>query len=216
MTRTERLSLLLEIVRRAGPVTGPQLASVFGTTDKTVYRDIELLRAEGHRIEATEDGFQLLPDTAQTPAIFTVEELEAILAGLSWVGNDDESPLAEAANSATAKIEAMLPPPGDPADSIPNSDDPLDIIRATINAERKLHLEYRDAKGRPSARIVWPIQLDRYDDTGMVAAWCERRNDFRNFRVDRIESLHMLDRYPVRRKTLLARWQLQQDEGDFY
>ena len=50
----------------------------------------------------------------------------------------------------------------------------------------------------------------------MIAAWCEHRDDFRNFRVDRIQSLALLDRYPVRRQTLLAKLQLQQDDDPFY
>jgi predicted DNA-binding transcriptional regulator YafY len=122
--------------------------------------------------------------------------------------------VAEVAERATTKIEAMLPPR--PSASVTcNSDDPLDIVRTCIEAECRLHLDYRNAKGRPSARIVWPIELYRYHDSGMIAAWCESRSDFRNFRIDRIQSLHALDRYPMRRETLLAKWQLHEDETRF-
>jgi len=216
MTRAERRSLLLEILRRpASAATGPALASAFGVNIQTIYRDIDSLRSQGHSIETTETGFQLREETASKAALFTQEELEAILLGLAWIAGQEESPVAKAAERATAKIEAMLPPRK--AESvICDSDEPLDIVSVCIKAECRLHLEYRDAKGRPSARIVWPIELYGYDDSGMIAAWCESRNDFRNFRMDRIQSLHILDRYPVRRQTLLARWQLQQDEDPFY
>jgi len=63
---------------------------------------------------------------------------------------------------------------------------------------------------------VWPIELYGYEESGMIAAWCESRNDFRNFRIDRVQSLHILERYAVRRQTLLAKWQLLQDEDPFY
>jgi predicted DNA-binding transcriptional regulator YafY len=136
---------------------------------------------------------------------------------LSWVAEDEEAPLAEAASEAIRKVEAMLPPHGGDTQSLPSDDaPPPDIIRAAIAGELKLHLDYRDAKGRATARIVWPLELEEYDDTGMIAAWCEHRGDFRNFRLDRIRELHLLERYPVRRKTLLARLQLQQSANDWY
>ena len=216
MTRAQRLSYLLNILRRSGTVaTGPALASTLGVDVKTIYRDVDSLRSQGHQIETTVAGFQLRQHTVAAAALFTQEELETILLGLAWLTGQEESPVAEIAESATAKIEAMLPArPAEPV--VCHSDDPLDIVRTCIEAECRLHLDYRDAKGRPSARIVWPIELYRYDDSGMIAAWCESRNDFRNFRIDRIQSLHPLDRYPMRRETLLAKWQLHEDENPFY
>jgi predicted DNA-binding transcriptional regulator YafY len=223
MTRAKRLTVLLEILRRQDiGATGPELASAFGVNVQTIYRDIDCLRSQGHPIETSVEGFHFRSPAAPkaapaTEEEFTQEELEAILVGLAWIAGQEESPVAEAAQRATAKIEAMLPPrSAGPESVVCDSDEPLDIVRACIEAERRLHLDYRDAKGRPSARVVWPIELYGYDDSGMIAAWCESRNDFRNFRVDRIQSLHMLDRYPMRRQTLLAKWQLQQDENPFY
>lgn len=219
MTRAKRLSVLLEILRRQDiGATGPELASAFGVNIRTIYSDIDCLRSQGHPIETTDGGFQL-PRAAAPQAAdpLTTEELEAILLGLAWIAGQEESPVAEAAERATAKIEAMLPPRSVAvAPVMCDSDEPLDIVRACIEAECRLHLDYRDAKGRPSARVVWPIELYGYDDSGMIAAWCESRSDFRNFRIDRIQSLHILDRYPMRRQTLLAKWQLQQDENPFY
>ncbi len=216
MTRAQRLSYLLNILQRPDSVaTGPALASTFGVTVKTIYTDIDALRSQGYQIETTAAGFRWQQRPIAGAAELTREELEAILMGLAWVAQQEESPVAEVAERATAKIEAMLPPR--PAASVTcNSDNPLDIVRMCIEAECRLHLDYRDAKGRPSARIVWPIELYRYDDSGMIAAWCESRNDFRNFRIDRIQSLHPLDRYPMRRETLLAKWQLYEDENPFY
>jgi|SRR6185312_7276934 len=216
MTRAQRLSYLLNILQRPGSVaTGPALASTLGVSVKTIYGDIDSLRSQGYQIETTVAGFRLRQGPIAGAAEFALEELEVILMGLAWVAGDEDSPAAGIAASATAKIEAMLPPRTAEA-VICSSDEPFDIIRACIEAECRLHLDYRDAKGRPSARIVWPIEIYGYEDSGMIAAWCESRNDFRNFRIDRIQALHTLDRYPVRRQTLLARWQLQQDDEPFY
>src|SRR6266853_2024513 len=73
----------------------------------------------------------------------------------------------------------------------------LESVREAIGSRRVLRLDYRDAGGKPSARDVWPLALYYWGRTWTIGAWCERRTDFRNFRVDRIAGLEMLDRrYP--------------------
>ena len=56
-----------------------------------------------------------------------------------------------------------------------------------INERRRLYLSYSDAQGEPTERIVWPLTLLYWGYSWAVGAWCELRQDFRNFRVDRIE-----------------------------
>jgi predicted DNA-binding transcriptional regulator YafY len=151
--------------------------------------------------------------------IFTDDEIEAILAGLCSILEDEESPLYDAASEASDKIMALLPePPSGPPDfPEPVFADPaafVRFIRSAVECERRLRIQYRDAKGRDSARTIWPI-LEPGSEEDAVAAWCERRQDFRNFRIDRIQSLQVLDRYPTRRQVLLARWQLRHGD-DWY
>jgi len=60
-----------------------------------------------------------------------------------------------------------------------------------------LRLDCRDAGGKPSERDIWPLALYYWGRTWTIGAWCERRTDFRNFRVDRIAGLATLERrYP--------------------
>src|SRR6267154_411509 len=73
----------------------------------------------------------------------------------------------------------------------------LESVREAIGARRVLRLDYRDSGGKPSARDVWPLALYYWGRTWTIGAWCERRTDFRNFRVDRIAGLETLERrYP--------------------
>jgi predicted DNA-binding transcriptional regulator YafY len=132
---------------------------------------------------------------------------------------DEESSVAEAAADACEKIAAMLPDP--PAIEVecptPNPDDPsgsfwVPFLEDAAEAERRLSLVYRDKAGAGSSRIIWPLILDDWRKPEVIVAWCETRLDFRVFRVDRIQSLELLDRYPTRRQVLIAKWQLREDD----
>ena len=60
-------------------------------------------------------------------------------------------------------------------------------------------------------RTLWPCAVGFFDDCLVMVAWCELRAGFRNFRLDRIASLHIREeRYPERRQTLLKRWRQQE------
>lgn len=60
------------------------------------------------------------------------------------------------------------------------------LIRQVIRSETKLKIAYTDVKGDQSERIIWPLVLIYYADNSMLAAWCELRDGFRHFRLDRI------------------------------
>ena len=73
----------------------------------------------------------------------------------------------------------------------------LESVREAIGSRRVLRLDYRDSGGKASERDVWPLALYYWGRTWTIGAWCERRTDFRNFRVDRIAGLETLERrYP--------------------
>ena len=65
-------------------------------------------------------------------------------------------------------------------------------IRAAIRDSRKLYIAYADERGRRTNRVIWPIAMAYYVDVTLVGAWCELRTDYRNFRVERIQSSKVL------------------------
>jgi predicted DNA-binding transcriptional regulator YafY len=80
-------------------------------------------------------------------------------------------------------------------------------LREAMRAERKVALDYVDAHGAPTQRIIWPVALGFMTEYRVVAAWCEARAAFRHFRVDRIAGLTITtERFPRRRRVLLAEW----------
>jgi predicted DNA-binding transcriptional regulator YafY len=220
MSRAQRLLDLLQILRRHRfPVTGACLAEELGISLRTLYRDIATLEAQGARIDAEPGlGYVLRPGYMLPPLMFSEEEIEALVLGMRWAVDRGDSELSVAAREVLAKIAAVLP--DDLRHDLDTSallvvpmrrdeggEDWLPLIRRAIRAERVIELQYRDANGTVSTRIVWPFALGYFDHVRIVAAWCTLRGDFRHFRADRIVSLQLTDaRYPRRRQVLLHAW----------
>jgi predicted DNA-binding transcriptional regulator YafY len=219
MSRSERLLDLIQTLRRhRQPVSGARLADEAGVSLRTLYRDIETLKAQGAHIDGEAGvGYVLRPGFMLPPLMFSEEEIEALVLGTRWVADRADAPLGDAARNAIAKIAAVLPDdiknsldaaslvgPGDP---IAAGDSELASIRAAIRTERKLQIVYSDRRKAPTRRIIWPIALAFFDRVRMVVAWCELRDGYRHFRTDRIEALKpMTKRYPRRRQALLKEW----------
>jgi len=226
--RAERLLELLQALRgHRRPVAASTLAETFGVSLRTVYRDIQSLRAQGADIAGEAGvGYLLRPGFTLPPLMFTSEEIDALALGALWVKRNGDSALAGAAERAMAKIVAVMPKGGDefldsPTQLIASrrnasqADQWMSKLREAMRAERKVIFDYVDAKGASTRRTVWPVALGFLGETRMVAAWCETRGDFRHFRIDRILALEVTgDRYPVRRRALLAQWRRSEGLAD--
>jgi predicted DNA-binding transcriptional regulator YafY len=219
---------LIQVLRRhRHPVSGAVLAEATGVSLRTLYRDIETLKAEGAHIDGEAGlGYVLRPGFMLPPLMFSEEEIEALVLGSRWVHKRADRSLADAAANVLAKIGAVLPKdlrdalddsglligPGEP---IAAGDAELPKIRQAIRAERKLRLSYRDKKDRMTARTVWPFAIGFFDRARVVAAWCELRQDYRHFRTDRIAALTVTDkRYPRRRQAMMKEWREREDATD--
>ncbi len=220
MSRAQRLLDLIQVLRRhRHPVSGAALAEATGVSLRTVYRDIETLKAEGAHIDGEAGvGYVLRPGFMLPPLMFSEEEIEAIVLGSRWVHQRADKSLAGAAANVLAKIGAVLPQDlretlddsgllVGPAETVSAGDAELPKIRQAIRRERKLTISYNDKDGAPTKRTVWPFALAFFEKVRVVVTWCELRQDYRHFRTDRIATLTVNDkRYPRRRQALLKEW----------
>lgn len=221
MRRADRLLQLLQILRRhRRPVTGETIAAELEVSLRTVYRDIAALI--GQRVPVRGEagiGYVLGEGFDLPPLMFSVDELEAVMLGLRWVGRSSDKALSRAARDSIAKIGTVLPqglkpylydsslimPPGF-SDVRPVVDEAE--LRGAIREERKINLRYVDLADTETRRTIWPIALAYYDRKRLLVGWCEMREAFRSFRTERIAEAYVLaDRYPKRRKVLLTLWQ---------
>jgi predicted DNA-binding transcriptional regulator YafY len=218
MSRSARLLSLLQALRgRRQPVTAARLAELLEVSERTIYRDVADLMAQGAPISGEAGvGYVLRPGLFLPPLMLSDDEVEAVMLGLRYVDQRGDAALKAAAAEALAKIGAVLSPqaqatlttptamPGPPP-AFPDNATPLDGLRAAIRAQTRLDISYVDDQRRRTQRVVWPIQLGFMDRARVLAAWCELRQDFRTFRTDRIVTLAPLDRYPGRRADLMRR-----------
>jgi predicted DNA-binding transcriptional regulator YafY len=202
LSRAARLLELLQAFRRyKRPVSGAALAEELGVSLRTIYRDIETLKAQGAAIDGEAGvGFVLKPGFMLPPLMFSEDEIEALVLGSRWVAERTDQPLGQAARNALVKIAAVLPPdlkagldestlmvgPGAP---LAAGESELPLIRDAVRRQRKLTISYADVNGNCTDRVIWPIALAFFDQARVIVAWCELRDDFRHFRADRILGL---------------------------
>jgi predicted DNA-binding transcriptional regulator YafY len=222
---------LLQVLRgKSRPVTASALATELGVSERTLYRDIAELSAQGAPIYGEAGiGYVLRPGLFLPPLMLSEDETEAVVLGLRYVDQRGDEVLAKAASEALAKIAAVLSPaaqealrnptalPGPPGSDFPANAVELAMLRAAIRSQAKLRIDYEDAHGARSNRVIWPVALGFMNEARALVAWCELRQGYRTFRTDRITSAHKTDeRYPGRRSVLLRAWraQMNPDEGD--
>jgi len=153
--------------------------------------------------------------------MFSEDEIEALVLGSRWVARNGDSRLSVAARNALARIGAVLPPDlikhldaglliAPPA-PVAAGDTELAVIREAIRGQWRLIITYRDERGAETRRRIWPIALGFFERVRIVVAWCELRQDFRHFRVDRIAALKLSKRkMPRHRQALLKEWRTRQ------
>lgn len=221
MSRSQRLLDLLQLLRRYKyPISAEKLASQLNVSVRTIYRDIATLQAQGADIEGEAGlGYILKPSFDLPPMMFSLEELEALRLGAEWVAKQANGEFSEAAINALAKISAVLPTDHEAKHiesvirvastlNAPKFMISLNELKSTIQKEHKVEIVYEDAKGSISKRIVWPILIGMFEQHSILVAWCEARDDFRNFRLDRIHSTSQLDsKYKRSRHALLTEWE---------
>ncbi|SHO58263.1 helix-turn-helix transcriptional regulator [Vibrio quintilis] len=224
MSRTQRLFDLLQLLRRHQyPVAASFLASELGVSVRTIYRDIATLQAQGAEIEGEAGiGYVLKPSFMLPPLMFSQDELEVLLLGAEWVTQRADRDMAEAAQNAIAKISSVLPdnlkhqlskdvtrvvPVGDFSELQVDLTD----IRSSIRHESVAEICYTDEKGNQTQRRIWPVLIGFFERCYVLTAWCESRNAFRHFRVDRMQSFTRTEeKYPRRQRELLKSWQQQE------
>jgi predicted DNA-binding transcriptional regulator YafY len=201
MSRSDRLFRLMNALRvLPKPVTAARLAAETEVSQRTLYRDIESLRASGALIDGAPGlGYTLTEDPALPPQSFDRIELEALVVGLADARQRGDAQLARAADSALAKITASLPERLQRQIlhathmvyryQAPEAAGPdISAIRAACWEERALDLRYRDAEARPTRRRVYPLAIVYLDRGPGLLAWCCLRGDFRKFLMARMEA----------------------------
>jgi predicted DNA-binding transcriptional regulator YafY len=200
MRRADRLFRIVQILRHGRLLTAARLAEKLQVSTRTIYRDVIDLQLAGTPIEGEAGvGYTLRRDYDLPPLTFTPDELTALVLGArlvqAWGGAESVS----AARQALSRIEAVLPADlRDRLDAIqmyaPGFQMPmvhrrrLDQLHTAILARNPVHIAYTREDGSESERTIRPLGLYFWSGVWTLVAWCELRDTFRTFRLDRIRT----------------------------
>jgi predicted DNA-binding transcriptional regulator YafY len=206
MRRADRLFQIVNVLRRRRTATtATHLAERLGVSGRTVYRDIRDLILAGTPIDGEAGvGYRIRPGYDLPPLMFDRDEIQALVLGARMVRQFGDPALARASDAIIGKVAAIVPKDLAPLIAetrlfVPStigagkSADALTLAREALIARRKLELSYAKADGAATKRTVRPLGIFFWGRTWTLAAWCELRQDFRNFRLDRIAASTMLD-----------------------
>ncbi|MEC8042194.1 MAG: YafY family protein [Pseudomonadota bacterium] len=216
MRRADRLFQIVQYLRGGRLVTAAQLAEKLEVTPRTIYRDVADLIGSGVPIEGEAGVGYLMRDGYDLPPLmFTSDEIVALVAGARLLRAFGGAKMAASAEEALVKINAVLPDTArarseavqvhaiNAEEMTPELRNRIDQIEAAVNAQLLLHMAYADEDQRPSQRVVRPLGLWFWGKVWTLVSWCELRQDFRMFRIDRIQTLQEGDRFkPLPGQTL--------------
>jgi predicted DNA-binding transcriptional regulator YafY len=205
MRRADRLFEIIQILRRRKATRAADLAAILEVSERTIYRDIRDMVSTGVPIDGEAGvGYILRSEFNLPPLMFNENEIEALLLGARIVQSWADPELARSAASLMDKVRTVVPERLSqqldlvrvwaPADA---TREPITIdqvaLRHAIRDHRKVGFTYHGPDGDPRERVVRPLIMAFYGPVWLLAAWCELRNGFRVFRLDRMSGFAVLD-----------------------
>ena len=220
--RLSRLTSILLKLQTKPFVSVKQLAEDFQISKRTVYRDIIALEASGVPIVPIEGkGYSLIEGYSIPPVMFTESEANALILAEMIIAKTKDDSLIKEFNNVTDKIKSVLKnSEKQKADFLSDrivigknwnysrtSSHLTDIQKAITNFDL-LKIEYqKENDPNITQRTIEPFAIyhNTFDDW-ILTAWCRLRNEFRNFRIDRIIKLQKLDEKFTPHKITLAEY----------
>jgi predicted DNA-binding transcriptional regulator YafY len=199
---------IIQLLRKAKrPLRAIDIADTLGVSQRTAYRDIVALQSMSIPIDgAAGIGYILRPGFDLQPITFTPEEIEAIIVGLALLPRTGDVGLQRAAEGVIGKISDIVPketasrfkvPSLDASNwhTVPTSKVDIALIRKAVRNEQGLIIQYKNADDQISDRTILPLVVLYYVEAVVIAAWCELRQDFRHFRIDRLIHCRLSETY---------------------
>ncbi len=199
-----RLLRLLSLLQARSSWAGPDLAERLDVTARTLRRDMDRLRSLGypvHSTSGTAGGYKLGAGARLPPLLLDDDEAVAVAMGLQNAAGGSVSEIGEASTRALGKLEQVLPPRlrrrlevlrssivrlTDSGPTVRMRD--VSLLASACSERRELRFRYRDRGGAPSSRTVEPHRIVHTGRRWYLVAWEGVGNDWRTFRIDRLEA----------------------------
>jgi predicted DNA-binding transcriptional regulator YafY len=211
LPRLSRLTSILTILQTKRVITSTELAKKFGVSIRTIYRDIRALESSGIPIFTEEGkGYSLVEGYRYRlpPVSFTEIEANALITAEHLVLANSDKSLNENFSSAISKIKSVLRhETKEKVDLLSNriyvwqgsveemQSKHLSTLQLAITNYNLVRIEYQTIEHKVlSERIVEPFGTFSFEkNIWLLVAWCRLRNDFRNFRIDNIKQIEVLN-----------------------
>lgn len=220
MNRIDRLSAILIMLQSRSRTTMDDIEERFELSRRTIFRDIRALIETGVPIGGDAgDGYFIAEGYHLPPVVFSKEEAASLLLGSKFIEKNADAETGRTMNEALTKVKAVLryadrefleglennvtilPSPSVEIEGFPESH--LKDIQFAIGSKRTLEFEYQsNYKQELTKREVEPLGLVYYSSRWHLIAYCQLREDLRDFRTDRIQKLRITthtfdaDRHP--------------------
>jgi predicted DNA-binding transcriptional regulator YafY len=208
MNRIDRLMGIITHLQSKKQATIAQLANHFEISERTVFRDLKALTEIGVPIQfEAEKGYSVSPGFFLPPVSLTVDEANALSMAAPLIVRFADKSVQQHYGSAIAKIKMVLGRsqrekmevtqagtahfiPDHYAHLMPSTDFLTPLQNAVIN-RTIVKIEYINQEDRYSVRDVEPIGLTFYSLNWHLIAWCHARNEYRDFRTNRIQTIQI-------------------------
>lgn len=219
MNRVDRLLGYILSFQTNAVVRAQDLAARFEVSERTVYRDIEALCQLGVPIAGLPgEGYRLLEGYYLPPIMFNEDEARALdLALLMLMGLAKTGKTLQSANTASVKIKQILPKNIQSQLEILHkiiafytvSKPPIDLddskfirLQQAIEQRQVVQIEYFvPTREGADSREIEPLGLVNLDNKWILNGYCRLRQDYRNFRLDRISKLTIKNEIFIMRRT---------------
>ena len=215
--RLSRLTAILIHLQTKSLLTATELADKFSVSIRTIYRDIRALEQAGVPIITEEGkGYSLMEGFKVPPIMFSENEANALILAEQLVLNNKDASFVKDYTDAIEKIKAVLRyTEKDKANLLTErtrytqnvnrerTSNNLSTLQFALTNFLLVQMEYKNEEGKVSKRIIEPFSLLSTRENWLLIARCQLRNDFRYFRLDRIQQLKLLsEKFTPREMTL--------------
>ncbi|MEI6100212.1 MAG: YafY family protein [Eubacteriales bacterium] len=192
-----RLFETVYILLQKGNVTAKQLSERLGVSERTVYRDLDLLSGAGIPVYASQGkggGIRLLDGFVLDKSLLTMEDQQEILAALQSlqaVGSDTGSALAKLGavfhQNAQSWVEVDFSNWG------PSSRERFQLLKEAVLQRKVISFDYYSSRGEKTSRQAEPLQLWFKDRAWFLKAYCRTKEAFRIFKISRMKNIVIRD-----------------------
>jgi len=206
-SRLERLTAIITQLQTKRLITSTMLSEKFGVSVRTIYRDIRALEKSGIPIITQEGrGYSIIEGYRLPPIMFTEKEANALITAEQILSLNKDKSFVQDLKEAINKIKAVLKLESkekaellssrmfvwERNDEI-NDSNHLSLIQMALTNFNPLKLTYSTDNETVTEREIEPFALVTSSKMGWyLIAWCRLRNDFRTFRLDRMQQIDIL------------------------